>query len=174
MPKQTGAPDRKRGIDLEIHPRFQRREWAAQRLGWIVMFGLLAAGMAGAFGRGPLASASAGEAGDPLRLDYERTVRHRAPTTLRVHLAPGAARDGRVRLGVSRDYLRAMELTRAVPEPEAVEAAGEDYVFTFRVTDPERSSTIVLDLEPESYGTMEGRIGLPDAPAVRFRHFVFP
>lgn len=162
------------GIEIDDLPGFQRREWAAQRLGWVLMLLVVLAGSAGAFGRGPLASASAGTADGRLQVRYERTLRHRAPTTLWLDVAPGVAREGRVRLEIGREYLADAELARVVPEPESVETTGDGIVLTFRAGDPLRPAAIMLDVEPESYGTLRGRFALAGDAPLRLEQFVFP
>ena len=166
--------NRTSGIELDDLPGFQRKEWAAQRLGWTLMLLVVLAGAAGAFGRGPLASASAATADGRLQIRYERMTRHRVPTSLWLDVAPGVARGGRVRLEIDREYLQEVELTRVVPEPESVEATGDGIVLAFRVGDPLRRAAIMLDVQPESYGTLQGRLGLAGDAPLRFEQFVFP
>jgi hypothetical protein len=52
--------------------KFQRRTWLVERLGWIVMAVLVAAGLAGAFFHGPASYTQASSADRAIAVDYER------------------------------------------------------------------------------------------------------
>ena len=177
-PRETRAPagrtEPAAGIELEHDPKFQRREWMLQRLGWDLMLAVVIAAMLGVFGRGPFAAASAAVDGGRVRLEYDRLLRHRSPTPITIHLAGGVSSGGAVRVWLSREYVEGMEPQRIVPEPERMESAADGYVYTFRIADPSRRSTIVFDLEPEGYGNVAGRLRVEGGSTLRFAHFVFP
>ena len=162
--------------DLEIDQDldFQRREWAAQRIGWGAMLLVVLGALAGVFGRGPLAKAAAGDEGGPLRLEYERITRKRSPAALKVRLAPNLATDSTVRVWLDRNYVEGIELERVVPEPEHVETAGDRVVFVFRVADPAQPAEIIFHIQPERPWIQSGRIGLASGPPLAFSQFVFP
>ena len=84
--------------DLEIGQDvdFQCREWAAQRVAWVVAALILAAALLDLLGGGRLSRVTA-EAG-PLRVKYFRFECKHAPTTLRIEAAPGSAREGQLQL----------------------------------------------------------------------------
>jgi hypothetical protein len=160
-------------IELEQAPEFQRREWTVQRVGWALMLLVVGAGMAGAFGRGPLSSRSAGGVG--FRLEYERLLRHRTPSTLELRVEQGAAvPDGTLRVWISGEYLQTMEVERILPEPEGVQVVADGFVYSFRTGIPDRGVTVFIDITPEGYGSEEGRIRLGDGPPLHFAQFVFP
>lgn len=122
------------GEDLE----FQRRMWAIQRVAWAVMGLLLLLALLGLFGPGPLSSARVGDRGDPARLEYRRFERLASPTTLRVQVAPGAAREGTVQVALDRRYLEGVRVQRVTPEPDQVEAEGDRLLYGFKIARPDQ------------------------------------
>lgn len=162
--------------DLEIDQdlEFQRRSWAVQRVGRVVVGLLVLAALLGLFGAGPLSGASAGREGDDLRLEYSRFGRLMSPMTLRVHLAESAARGDKVRLWLSRDYLAGVKVDQVMPEPDSVEAGKDRLTYTFSLTDPSASTEVAFHLEPQTFGPLPGEIGLENGSALGFRQFIYP
>lgn len=149
---------------------FQRRNWRAQRVGWVLLGLLIAAGLAGLLGPGPLSDVSARD-GERLEVEYERFVRHGSPSDIRVTIPrPGTKL---VRVAVSRDYLDAVWLMEILPTPMRVQAADSDVVYTF-----ERLGSGPLEatfgIRPKALGTHEARIALDDGSRVSVRQFTYP
>src|SRR5690242_8532320 len=84
-------------IQIDVDRRHSRREWRIERIGWAVMAVLLAAGLLGLLGYGPLSQARAGEPGT-LSVTYDRLQRASAPSEYHFTVAPSLARDGELRL----------------------------------------------------------------------------
>ena len=98
--------------DLEIEEdlAFQDRSWRAQRVAWVLMSCLLVLAMLGLFGTGPLSSATVGEPGAPIWVEYERFGKFRDRMTVRVHLGPGAARGAEARVWLDRAHQEAFRV----------------------------------------------------------------
>ena len=157
------------GQDLE----FQRREWAVQRVGWVVGALIGVAALLGVLGSsGPFARGVAEEG--PLRVEYLRFERKHAPTKLRIEVATGSAQGGQFQLWMDRSYIEGVEIQQMEPEPDQVEAAGERMVFTFQVADPSQSSEIIVPLQHDDWGVTTARLGLVDGPGVEFRQVIYP
>jgi hypothetical protein len=159
--------------DLE-HERdltFQRREWRAQRIGWVVMVLLLLVGLSGILGSGPLSTATV--ASGPLQFDYARFERRHAPTEVEVAIGQGAVRDEQVALWLSTDYLEAIEITSIMPEPEEVEVMGDRVVYHF-AAEPAAEIRVVIALEHDEPGLTTGRVGLVDGEELAWWQVVYP
>ncbi|HEY0778088.1 MAG TPA: hypothetical protein VGD56_08990, partial [Gemmatirosa sp.] len=78
------------GIDTGSDLHFEERWWRMEQVVWGAMTLVLIGALAGAFGRGWLSEATAGQRGGALSVDYERFARFRTPTVLDVHLGPAA------------------------------------------------------------------------------------
>jgi len=125
------------------------------------------------FGTGPLSSATAGEEETPLFVEeYERFARLMLPTTLRVRLDPMG--QGQVRLWLDRGYLESVRPQTVTPEPDSVEAGPDGFTYVFKVNDPNRPTAVTFDLQPETIGRLEGRVGLEGGERVEFEQFVYP
>lgn len=87
--------------DLEVDQdlAFERKSWAAQRIGWGVMTLAIVAALAGLLGSGPASRTRAETPDGAIAVEYDRFVRANAPTDLDVSVGRGAIRDGVVRLG---------------------------------------------------------------------------
>ena len=162
--------------DLEITQDLahERLEWRIERVGWIVMALVLLAALVGLLGSGPLSRATAGEEGSALWVEYNRFERHQAPAMLRVHLGPGAARDGKARLWLNREYVENIELHHIDPEPERVEVEHDRLIYTFNLPDPTRPTAVTYYLEANTYGRMPLRVGLDAGPQLNFSQFYYP
>ena len=162
--------------DLEVAQdlTFQRRAWIVQRAGWVAMALVAAAALAGLTGSGPLSQATVGVAGDPLRVEYPRFARHRAPTTLQLHLAPGVGQGGTVRVWLNAEYLRGATVEAVYPEPERVEAGPGRVTYVFALERPGQPTTIVFNLLYDAFWRQQVTVGLGDREPVRFRQFIYP
>jgi hypothetical protein len=159
-------------LEIDQDLAFERREWAVQRLGWVIVLLMLVAGLAGLLGPGALSrvETSAG----PLTIAYERFVRKRAPTELHVTLGPGAAANGVAAIWFDQAYLSKIAIEHVVPEPLETEAAADGLIFRFSLANPEHASEIVFDVEPAEPGASRGRVGLVDGSDVVVDQFIYP
>jgi hypothetical protein len=160
--------------DLQVaqDPDFQRREWWAQRVGRVVMAVVVAGGVAGLFGTGPLSQATATEPGG-LRVDYERFERVQAPTALRIHVHPRAVSGGRAEIWIDRDYLLESEVVSVDPPPAAVAVTADRVVYAFDVPEPTRPAVVVVRLRLQRAGLRTRRVGAATG-AVSFRQLAYP
>jgi hypothetical protein len=160
--------------DLEVEEDldFQRREWTAERVAWVVMGLLLLAALLGVFGRGPLSNATAEEGS--LRVGYARFERKGAPTEVRVEIAAGTAHQGQVHLWLDRDYAMGVEIRQIAPEPEQAQTGGDRVLYVFQVNDPSQPVDVIVRLEHDDWGVKTGRIGLVNGPELELRQIVYP
>ena len=160
------------GLEIDQDLRFQRRKWALERIGWAVMALVVLVGLLGLFWTGPLSSATAGEKKAPLFVEYGRFTRFMLPTTLRVRLDPTG--QGEVRLWLDRGYLESVRTQTVTPEPDSVEAGRNGFTYIFKVDNPNRPIVVTFDLQPQTIGRLEGRVGLEGGERVEFEQFVYP
>lgn len=165
-----------RNSDLQIDENVSalRWVWAFERAGWVLMGLVVAAGLLGLFGTGPLSTRSAVDLGGPLRLDYERFGRFMKSTTLTLHLGKGVGRGGEARVWFDRAYLARFGLQEVTPQPTRVEAVPGRLVFVFAVADASSPALVAFDLQPERAGEAVGRVGLESGGVIRFRQLIYP
>jgi hypothetical protein len=111
QPKRVGSLEIRQDLD------FQRREWRAQRIGWVVMALIALAALLGLTGNGVLARATAGSPTDPLRLEYSRFDRLQSPSTLEVEIAGDSVEGQQIELLIDRGYVQGVLIEKIVPEP---------------------------------------------------------
>jgi hypothetical protein len=163
------APD----IQLDTDMRFQRREWGVQRVGWVVMVGILVLAVLGFLGGPGLMSATHwGEQGSGIRVEGRRVERHHRPTELDVRIAEKAIKEGRVELWVDSEFLEKMQVERIVPEPVEMRREGTRAVMVLALkgSDP----LVRFHMEPEGVGKAFGRMGIVGGDEVEVRQWVLP
>lgn len=153
---------------------FQRKEWRWERIGWALLALVLLAAVAGLLGPGPLSSATAGEEGGALWVNYDRFAHRSAPTTLEVHVGPDTAREGSLRLWIDRATVGVNMVRSIQPEPELVSADGEHIVYSFAVDDPTRETVIYFHLEPLRYVRQRVALGIEGGSQVGFLQMLYP
>ncbi|MEY9211819.1 hypothetical protein NI17_008590 [Thermobifida halotolerans] len=153
---------------------FQRREWRVERGAWALAAVLIALALLGLFGAGPLSWTGAGSPDGLVHAEYERFTRERGPTTLEVRIAPEAAQQGRIRLGVSQDYLEAFMVQSITPQPSTVVGGTDTLVYEFEVDRPDTPLTVTFNLQGEQMWLHQGELGVEGSAPVRFRQFVYP
>ena len=159
------------GRDIE----FQRKEWRAQRIGWVVMALIVIGAMVGVLGNsGPVARASRTAGDGSFEVHYYRLERHHGPGELSVEVAPEAVQDGEVRLWLDRDFVVRAEIQRVVPEPDRVAIEPDRVIYVFAAGEQPGPLTIAFSYEHDGYWLEQGRLGLVDGETVEFSLFLFP
>ena len=150
-----------------------RREWRFERAGWFMLALLLAAGLGGAFGNGALASASVSSVNGAAVLRYDRFIRHGAPTTMELRLAPTTGVDSVIVVSLDDEYLARMSIDRVTPEPLRVRASGERVDYHLLRLDQSRSMVIRFSMQAGTMGTRRATLGTDHGP-LEFHQFVLP
>ena len=170
--ERTATDRRKPGLEVHEDLDFQRRDWLAQRVGWVVIAAMLLAALAGLMGPGPLSHTTRGD-GRYLTVEYDRFVRHGARTAVTFRIAPQAAGDGRVRIAIDRRFLVANDLQRLVPDPGATRGRNDTVEFIYDVV-PGVALLVRWTVEPDRLGSRSSSVRLNDGPAVEIAQFTYP
>lgn len=157
-------------LELEEDLRLQRRMWFVERGGWLGTVCVLAIACSGLLGHGPLSTETLAAPG--LRLEHQRYQRHETDARLVLRLPSGAA--GRVQVWLDNRYLERVAIERILPEPVQHAAAGERTVFTFARERPGLPLTLTFQLRPDTYGWLDGKLGLPGGPELAWHELVYP
>ncbi len=161
-------------LEIEQDHDFQRLTWRLQRVGWIVLVVVILAALLGLFGSGPLARATTGAPGAPLRLEYDRLGRIEAPTTLTALLRPSARRPGEAILHLDRGFTDHFQIESVQPTPDRTEAGPDHSVYAFRVTGPGEPVRVTFRLRPEQIGPLTGRARVDGGSWLTCTQFAFP
>jgi hypothetical protein len=165
-------------LEIAYDEAFERRAWAIQRAAWILVALVLFAALTGLFGAGPLSRAERSAGEGALRVEYERYWRTSTPLALRVYARTGEAKQDRLHIWLSNAYLKNMQVKRVTPVPASEVASEGRLIFSFDYAPPVQNGTAPLEvtfwLEPQSWGTQAGRIGIEGGPELAFTQFLFP
>lgn len=155
--------------------RFQRREWRIQRVGWLLMFGFVVAGLLGVFGPGPLSLSTAESADRSVVVEYYRFARMGGPGTVTVTVGPDLVRDGTVDVWWNAAYLDEMRIEDVAPEPESVTAVGDRVKFGFAAESGGAPLDFTFDLTPDGMWSKRAEIAVADDRAqLTFDQFIYP
>ncbi len=131
-------------------------------------------GLAGLFGRGPLAHATAGSPRDPIHVEYDRFARFQCPAKLKVFATAAAVQNGQLVLPMSRELAETLQLNRTSPPPLSVQADTGGLVLTFSVAVDLGKSAIIFSQNPDKFGRIPGRIADGAGQTVAFEQIVYP
>ncbi|HEX4893503.1 MAG TPA: hypothetical protein VFV47_09455 [Hyphomicrobiaceae bacterium] len=140
-----------------------------QKAAWFAALAVVVAGLAGAFGSGPLSNAAKSDRG--LTLEYERFVRRAGETELAVSLpaAPGVER----RVAISSTYLNSVKIESVTPSPLAVRVLPNAVEFAF-AAQPEVPAPVVFHLRIRRFGALEADFRDSSGRQVRLWQFAYP
>jgi hypothetical protein len=163
--KQSYRPE----IDVDLD--FQQRDWRMQHIGWALLALLVAAGLAGLLGPGPLSNVHA-RGSQGLEVEYERFVRHGAESEIRVSVPQPAS--GRVRIAITREYLESLNLQQVLPSPALVRPSRDSLVYEFEraIEDGPVQATFVI--QPGELGSHVARVAVDAGSSVAIRQFTYP
>ena len=148
--------------------KFHRREWRAERIGWLVLFAFISAALLGLFGKGPLSHKIVGDA-RTATLVYERFLRF--STASQLELAIAKSGPGSIAVEMNESYLRDVEITSITPNPSNSTLLGDRHRFEFDLVDA--PATIVIRITPDKVGTVRGSF-IVAGTRLDFSQFVYP
>jgi hypothetical protein len=154
------------GEDLD----FQRSWWKFETAVWWCFTLIVVLAVLGAFGKGPLAKATA--ANSAMTVKYDRIERAGTPSILHIDFDPSAIQKGIVTLYISQSVTGDLGAQRVIPSPQTstIGQGGITYVF------PASNSpaTVEFALQPHSPGIFHFTVQVPQAPPIEERVIVVP
>ena len=159
-------------LEIEESMRAQRRLWRVQRVARALALLILALGVAGLFGGGPLSHATASREGHAL--EYERVGYRDTPQTYRLRLSGDVTAGETVRIWVDRETMSRMKLESVVPEPERSVLAGDRLILEFPRGEAGGQRDVLLDFQPNEAGRHTARLGVEGGPAFEVAQLFLP
>lgn len=136
--------------------RFQRREWAWQRVGWLALGLLVLAGLSGLLGGGPLADASLRNASGEFK--YQRFVRRHSDSEWELTLRRGAVA-GHADIAFDAAFASQFKIVGIQPEPASASLSGGRWIYRFDVGGA-GESLVVFHIQPQHVGRHEGNVSV--------------
>jgi hypothetical protein len=162
------------GLQIDEDMRFQRLNWAAERIAWGFLSLVILAALLGFFSRGPLSEAEARDADGALRVTYERFLRYGTASSLDIEVMSLATQTEHVELRLRGPMFHDLQVQTVRPEPLKSSLAEDGWVMTFPVADKGRTSLIRMEIQPEALATLEGEIAIEGRRPARLSTFVYP
>lgn len=155
-------------LQLDQDEDSNRREWRFERAGWLLLATLVVAGLAGAFGDGPLTQREARADDGRTVVRYDRVVRVGAESMLSVIVTPGGPGDTVVTLSLDRAFVERAGVERVSPEPVEVRGTTTRLEYDFRLAadrSPLRADFVFSPTGPgrqrATVGTASGSLVIP-------------
>ncbi|WP_018478209.1 hypothetical protein [Pontibacter roseus] len=166
---------RKHNQELEIDEdiELERKNWAVERVAWVFMAIVVLAALLGFTGNGGLKGINlltAGSQADGVEVEYERYLRRKAPSELKVTLYPTATSPER-ELQFSKDFYDKVQVEQVVPEPSEVYTHEQGITYTF--SGAGSTSPIIFYLKPKHMGSLEVSLKTGEK-SLAISQFVYP
>lgn len=153
--------------------RFQRLNWRIERFGWLLMALIVAVAALGAFGGGPLSSATVSDAGGTVRVEYDRIQRQRSPASLRLDVSAGAVGAHGLVVVVDETFARIFEIKDIQPTPAGSAAVTGGIRLRFDV-EPGAAATIHFRLGAEQIGVARPRLSVAGRSPLELPVLIYP
>ncbi len=158
------------GYDHDFLQRWMRFE----KVAWIVMVIALIAGLAGVFGRGPLAKTTV-KAGDGTEIRFERVARNKTPALVEIRLPETLAGGKMLKIRIEGDLLNRGRLQRIVPQPAREIPISHGLIAEIPIDAGDQPGKIDITQEPGAPGRLWNRITLENTGTrVEFSQIVLP
>lgn len=160
------------GLQVAQHHAFQRREWTAQRIGWVAMGLVVVAALLGLLGPGPLSWTTATSADSLVEVRYQRFGHLEADDTITVVLAPTAVTGDSVDVELAQDWVRSVDISGITPEP--MEQVATDYgVRLTLATEPGAEVDLQIAFRASQIGPIDAGVRFEDR-TLSFGQFIYP
>jgi hypothetical protein len=161
---------RSRDYPVDDNIAFQRKLWKLERVGWLLLLGLMVFALLGLFSRGPLSTQQRMTADEALQLHYQRFQRQDASDTLRVTLrgAPGETQH----LLLEAPFFDTHNIETIQPQPLAAASEYGGLKLTVRL-DPEGQASVHFGLRPQRIGPVHHRVRVGNQQ-LTFWQFIYP
>lgn len=159
-------------LTLDEDMAFQHKTWRVQRIAWVVMAGLVAAGLLGLFSRGPLSSDEARNAKGDLTVKFDFFERYEGASGFEIRGVAGPD-ETTITLRLGAAFLDAYTVRGIAPPPVSSTAAAGNWDAAFNVA-PGAAFAIHIDARARTAGLVAIAVGATGRDQVTFRQFIYP
>jgi hypothetical protein len=153
--------------------RFHRKQFLAERVGWVAMALCLAWALLGGFGEGWISRQQASNDAQSCTVEYERFGRRDAPFELRVRLQLDAPRD-RISLHLNREFLERVSIERVTPAYASMAAEDQGAALVFTLEPKPGDHIFTIEYRPQHIGSLPALVRVEQEAAVAFDQFIYP
>ena len=152
-------------LEIDESINLHRTGWIVQRIGWVIIIGIMAAGLMGLFGEGPISRAHPLTGG--IETTYERFFRFESEMKIVIR----SSGEHISNITFSQHYLKNFKILRFIPEPENNTTTTDKIIYNFL---PGQNELVSIYITPTSYGTIKGTMHVNDVNTFTLHHFIFP
>lgn len=156
---------------VKTYPGFESGWNRLQTITEIVVAFIVAAGLIGLFGTGPLSSAKAQGPNGDFGISYERILRRTVESKLKISLIKPVT-GPTVEVLLPDAFLNDMTIASASPRASAMRLDPRGITYVFDVG-PAGTGQITFDLKPKGYGPIASPFVVAGEPIV-LHQFIFP
>lgn len=146
--------------ELEMH----EKGWIIQRVGWVILLLIMAAGALGLFGEGWLSDQTPSN-GD-VKVEYQRFYRYESEMKILIE-----SRRHISTVSLPQQYIKDFRLLRFEPEPENNTTNNGEVTFNFL---PAQNQVVTVYIIPKTYGSIEGTLKVNGTINFNLHHFIYP
>lgn len=172
-PPPRGADPVNDELEVGFNQHFEESWHRAELIGRVVIVLVIAAGLAGLFGRGPFSHDSARLPDGSLSSDFEPVARLDTPTQVTLHVHPPLGSDS-VRIRLSSTVIEPLSLQTVQPQPAQESAEHGDLILRIAVPKGADEMLIRLHLQPAVLGMESLYAALDRGPNLTWSQFVVP
>jgi hypothetical protein len=153
--------------------QFHRKQFLAERVGWLAMTLYLAWALLGGFGDGWISRKQAANQAQSCVVDYQRYGRRDAPFELRLRLQLDAQKD-RLSLHLNREFVERVNIDHATPAYHSMQADALGVTLVFIVAPKPDEHMVTIEYTPEHTGALHGVVRPAEGGEVAFDQFIYP
>jgi hypothetical protein len=157
-------------VEVGYDPEFEKHWWIVMQVIWTVLSLGMIVGVIGWFGRGPAAKAEV-QSG-PLIIHYDKLLRYKTPSQLRIEASGPAS--GTLRIELSGSCARKGQVSRVMPQPASSQPLDPGAIYDFPGVGSGNRTEVTISLEPGGIGPASCRVATGDGAAVNLHQFIFP
>jgi hypothetical protein len=159
-------------LQVDADEMVQRRRRRAARVGWVALGGIVASGLAGLLGPGPVSRTVTVSADGLVTAEHHRIAHHEADDSLVLRVAPQAVDDGRLHIELGGSWVDGVDLQSMSPEPIDQRLVPGGRVLEFGVERP-GSLAVTIAYRADDVGRLTGHVRVAD-DHLTFHQFVLP
>jgi hypothetical protein len=149
---------------------FHRKQFLAERIGWVAMALFLLWALVGGFGDGCVSRRQSYSANHSLTMDYETFGRRDAPMQLRLQLSA----KGAFSIHLNREFLDGVELERITPDYDKMVMEGDGSAILFECSPVAEVHAITIEYRPRHAGWLPVELGANQNLLFSFDQFIYP
>jgi hypothetical protein len=152
---------------------FQRKQFLAERIGWLAMGLVLVWALVGGFGEGWISQQKVWNEDRTVGLDYDRFGRRGAPSDLHLDLRPDKSAQELI-VHLNREFLDNVEIERITPHYRSMVIDSKGAAVTFDADPSANDYSITIEYKPRHAGLLHVALRALGDDEITVDQFIYP